>query len=163
MVIKAHAVISQFQKFFRDFILDVTSGKMKKLTFPIFSDFQIPPRSLSHNIFKRASLAAHTENSKFCVFLVEHLRVLIRLRTEIWNFLFFSFISKNGEIKISLPLFTSQRPPKNIFTFFVRQTLSKCCWNYCLIRLRTELSKRTLESQIQNEDGQATAKTEFKT
>ena len=73
MLIKAHAVISQFQKIFRGFILDMTSEKMKNLTFPNFSDFQIPPRSLSHNIFERASLTADAENSNFCVFLVEHL------------------------------------------------------------------------------------------
>ena len=73
MVINAHAVISEFQNFFHDFILDVTRGKMKNLTFSFFSDFQIPPSSLSHNIFERASLAADAENSNFCVFLVQHL------------------------------------------------------------------------------------------
>ena len=73
MVIDAHAVISQFQNFFHDFILDVTRGKMKNLTFSFFSHFQIPPRSLSHNIFERASLAADAENSIFCVFLAQHL------------------------------------------------------------------------------------------
>ena len=71
MLIQAHAVISPFQKIFHDFFLDVTSGKMKKVTFSIFSDFQILPRSLSRNVFKRASRAADTENSKFCVFLVQ--------------------------------------------------------------------------------------------
>ena len=73
MVINAHAVISEFQNFFHDFILEVTRGKMKNLTFSFFSDFQIPPSSLSHNIFERASLVADAENSNFCVFLVQHL------------------------------------------------------------------------------------------
>ena len=68
MVINAHAAISQFQSFFYDFILDVTRGKMKNLTFSFFSDFQIPPSSLSHNIFERASLAADAENSNFLRF-----------------------------------------------------------------------------------------------
>ena len=46
-----------------------------------------------------------------------------------WNleFPFFSLTSKNSEIKISLPWYASQSPPKNIFTFFVRRTFTRCC------------------------------------
>ena len=36
MLVRAHAVISNFQKDFLDFIFDVTVDKLKNLKFPIF-------------------------------------------------------------------------------------------------------------------------------